>query len=50
MSWKRQSLSFKSAQGQAALLCPVGTDLSAMNLHKSVKNGEIVSDEDEEEE
>lgn len=47
---EQYKLDFKNAQAQAALLCPVCTDLSAMNLLKRVKNGEIVSDDDEEEE
>jgi hypothetical protein len=47
---EQYKLGFKNAQAQAALLCPVGTDLSAMNLLKRVKNGEIVSDDDDEEE
>jgi len=47
---EQYKLGFKSAQAQATLLCPVGTDIFAMNLLKRVKNDEIVSDDDEEEE
>ncbi|CAJ2679291.1 unnamed protein product [Trifolium pratense] len=43
-------LGFKNAQAQAVLLSSVGDDLSAMNMLKVVKNGEIVSDDEEEEE
>jgi hypothetical protein len=41
---------FKNAPAQAALLCPVGTDLPAMNMFKRVNNGLIVGNEEEEQE